>query len=181
MTIIPTAFRFPTLLFVGAVASLSVLSSPASAVVVTVNGTQYDLDVFDGPYLGNESLFSSVAPGEMAWWGDEAMAIDFATQVFDQLLEGTSPGNSPLFAYEVVGSDVNGWSSDIHSPNSLYFESFGNGQSVKYAFGRPLSTGAGGGGGGTSSVPAPLPILGGAVVFRSLRKLRTLSSMLKFS
>jgi len=41
--------------------------------------------------------------------------------------------------------------------------------------------GGGGGGGGTSSVPAPLPILGGAVVFRSLRKLRTLSSMLKFS
>jgi hypothetical protein len=38
-----------------------------------------------------------------------------------------------------------------------------------------------GGGGGTSSVPAPLPILGGAVVLRSLRKLRTLSSRLKAS
>jgi hypothetical protein len=77
MIIIPPAFRFPTLLFVGAFASLAVFSSPASAVVVTVDGTQYDLDVFDGPYLGNESLFSSVAPGEMPWWGDEAMAIDF--------------------------------------------------------------------------------------------------------
>lgn len=35
------------------------------------------------------------------------------------------------------------------------------------------------GGGGTASTPAPLPILGGAVVLRSLRKLRTLSSALK--
>lgn len=120
MSIIPPAFCLPTLLCIGALASLSVLSSPASAVVVTVNGNQYDLDVFDGPYLGNESLFSSIAPGEMPWWGNEAMAIDFASQVFDQLLGGTTPGNSPLFAYEVVGSDVNGWSSDILSPNSLY-------------------------------------------------------------
>jgi hypothetical protein len=45
----------------------------------------------------------------------------------------------------------------------------------------PFDSNGGGGGGGTSSVPAPLPILGGAVVIRSLRKLRTLSSMLKFS
>ena len=165
MIIIPPAFRFPTLLLVGAVASLAVFSSPASAVVVTVDGTQYDLDVFDGPYLGNESLFSSVAPGEMAWWGDEAMAIDFASQVFDQLLEGTTTGNSPLFAYEVVGSDVNGWSSDILSPNSLYFESFGTGVSVKYAVGRPLST-------GVSSVPGPLPIFGAAAAFSWSRRIR---------
>ena len=165
MIIIPPAFRFPTLLFVGAVASLAVFSSPASAVVVTVDGTQYDLDVFDGPYLGNESLFSYFAPGEMPWGGDEAMAIDFASQVFDQLLEGTTTGNSPLFAYEVVSSDVNGWSSDILSPNSLYFESFGTGVSVKYAVGRPLST-------GVSSVPGPLPIFGAAAAFSWSRRIR---------
>jgi len=165
MSIIPPAFRLPTLLCVGAFASLSVLSSPASAYVVTVNGTQYDIDVFDGPYLGNESLFSSVAPGEMPWWGDENKAIDFASQVFDQLLEGSTPGNSPLFAFEVIGSDVNAWSSDILNPNSLYFESFGTGVSVKYAVGRPLST-------GVSSVPGPLPIFGAAAAFSWSRRIR---------
>ena len=165
MSIISPAFRFPTLLCVGALASLSVLSSPASAYVVTVNGTQYDLDVFDGPYLGKESLFSSVAPGEMPWWGDENKAIDFASQVFDQLLEGSTPGNSPLFAFEVIGSDVNGWSSDILSPNNLYFESFGTGVSVKYVVGSPLST-------GVSSVPGPLPIFGAAAAFSWSRRIR---------
>jgi hypothetical protein len=161
MTLIPPSFRLPTLLFAGAFASLSVLSSPASAVVVTVNGTQFDLDVFDGPYLGNESRFSSIAPGEMPWWGDEAKAIDFANQVFDQLLDGTTPGNSPLFAYEVVGSDVNGWSSDILNPNSLYFESFGTANRVKYAVGRPLSP-----------VPGPLPIFGAFAAFGWSRRIR---------
>lgn len=165
MAIIPPAFRLPTLLCVGALASLSALSSPASAVVVTVNGTQYDLGVFASPYLGKESLFSSVAPGEMPWWGDEAKAIDFASQVFDQLLEGSTPGNSPLFAFEVVGSDVNGWSSDILSPNSLYFESFGTGESIKYAVGRPLST-------DVSSVPGPLPVFGAAAAFSWSRRIR---------
>jgi len=161
MSIIPPAFRLPTLLCVGALASLSVLSSPASAVVVIVNGTQYDLDVFDGPYLGNESLFSSVAPGEMPWWGDENKAIDFASQVFDQLLEGTTPGNSPLFAYEVIGSDVNGWSSDILNPNSLYFETFGTVATVKYAVAKEVS-----------AVPGPLPILGIYTAFTFTRRLR---------
>ncbi len=161
MSFNPPAFRFPTLLCVGALASLSVLSSPASAVVVTVNGAQYDLDVFDGPYLGNESLFSSVAPGEMPWWGDENKAIDFASQVFDQLLEGTTPGNSPLFAYEVIGSDVNGWSSDILSPNSLYFDTFGTVATVKYAVAKKVSV-----------VPGPLPILGIYTAFTFTRRLR---------
>jgi hypothetical protein len=161
MSIISPAFRFPTLLCVGALASLSVLSSPASAYVVTVNGTQYDLDVFDGPYLGNESHFSSAAPGEMPWWGDENKAIDFASQVFDQLLEGTTPGNSPLFAYEVIGSDVNGWSSDILSPNSLYFETFGTVASVKYAVAKEVL-----------AVPGPLPFLGIFTAFTFSRKLR---------
>jgi hypothetical protein len=164
MSVIPPAFRLPTLLCIWALSSLSVLS-PASAVVVTVNGTQYDLDVFEGPYLGNESLFSSIAPGEMPWWGDENKAIDFASQVFDQLLEGTTLGNSPLFAYEVVDSDVNGWSSDILSPNSLYFESFDTGESVKYVVGRSLST-------GVSSVPGPLPIFGAAAAFSWSRRIR---------
>jgi hypothetical protein len=165
MSVIPPAFRLPTLLCIGALESLSVLSSPASAVVVTVNGAQYDLDVFDGPYLGNESLFSSFAPGEMPWWGDEAKAIDFASQVFDQLQEGTTPGNSPLFAFEVFGTDVNGWSSDILSPNSLYFESFGTGETVRYAIGRPLSP-------GVSSVPGPLPVFGAAAAFSWSRRMR---------
>jgi hypothetical protein len=152
------SFHVSTLLCIGAVCSLWALSSPASAVVVTVNGTQYDLGVFEGPYLGNESIFSAVAPGETPWWGNEDKAIDFATQVFDQLLEGTTPGNSPLFAFEVVGSDVNGWSSDVLSPNSLYFETFSTTAAIKYAIAK--------------EVPGPLPLLGIGAAFGYSRVLR---------
>lgn len=42
-----------------------------------------------------------------------------------------------------------------------------------------LTMKAGSGGGGTTSVPAPLPLLSGAALLGSLRKLRTLSSRLK--
>ena len=43
----------------------------------------------------------------------------------------------------------------------------------------PITFDTGGGGGGTTSVPAPLPILGGAALLRSIGRLRTLSSRLK--
>jgi hypothetical protein len=97
-------------------------------------------------------------PGNMPWWGDEIKAMDFATQVFDQLQEGSTPGSSPLFAYEVIGSDVNGWSTDITNPNSLYLESFNTVSDVKYAVGR--------------AVPGPLPLFGIYAGFSFSRRIR---------
>lgn len=120
-----------TFLMAGVVGAVSLSSGPASAVVVVVGNTPYEVEVFEGSYTGNQSLFASLSPGKMPWWSNENLAIDFATQVFDQLQEGTTPGNSPLFAFEVVGTDVNGWSSDTLNPNSLYFESFNTGSNVK--------------------------------------------------
>ncbi len=71
----------------------------------------------------------------MPWWGDENLAIEFATQVFDQLLDGTTPGNGPLFAFEFDALDerVNGWSSDLINPNAIYYESFSKFDDVKFA------------------------------------------------
>ena len=115
----------------------------------------------EGCLVDADDFVGKVTPGEMPWWGDENKAIDFASQVFDQLLEGTTPGNSPLFAYEVIGSDVNGWSSDILNPNSLYFETFGTVATVKYAVAKEVS-----------AVPGPLPILGIYTAFTFTRRLR---------
>ena len=145
-------------LIAGFVGAVSLSSDPALAVSIVVGNTPYEVEVFEGSYTGNESLFASLSPGKMPWWGNENLAIDFATQVFDQLQGGTTSGNSPIFAFEVVGSDVNGWSSDIINPNSLYFESFNTGATVKYAIGR--------------EVPGPLPFLGVYAGFSLSRRIR---------
>jgi hypothetical protein len=152
------ALPLRTFLIAGFVSAVSLSAAPVSAVSVVVGSTPYEVEVFEGPYVGNESLFASISPGKMPWLGNENLAIDFASQVFDQLQGGTTPGNSPLFAFEIIGTDVNGWSSDIVNPNSLYFETFNTGANVKYAIGR--------------EVPGPLPFLGVCAGFSFSRRIR---------
>jgi len=132
----------------GLLAPLSLLAAPAYAVVVTINGKQYDLNVFEGAYHENQSLFSSSGTGEMPWWGDEGLAIEFATQAFDQLSVGTTTGNGPIFAFgtgSLPGDKddyVYGWSSDMENANIQWFEWVNIFDSFKYAIG--------------SEVPGPL-------------------------
>lgn len=145
MTYFPRLAKASGLLLLGIVASVPFLQNEASAVMVTVNGKQYELNVFDGAFHGNESLFASTGNGEMPWWGDEDLAIEFTAQAFDQLSEGTTPGNGPLFAFNkgLKPDEIFGWSADLTNPNIIYYESFDPFDSVKFAIG--------------VEVPGPLP------------------------
>ncbi len=93
---------------------LTLLSQPAHAVAtVTVNSVTYDVTVFQGTYDDNVSRFNV---GEMPWFGNQALANDFALAVYGLTpaipvnggLAGNSPapggfdyGLGPLFAWKV--------------------------------------------------------------------------------
>lgn len=54
----------------------------ASAVIVNVGGTDYDVSTFEGSYDNNVSRFTTT---EMPWWGNQSLAQTFATEVGTQL------------------------------------------------------------------------------------------------
>jgi hypothetical protein len=139
--------------------------APASAVTVTIDSKEYDVDVFKGSYSGNEKLFQSpLQGGDMPWWGDSSgdLARRFAEQVFAQLGAGPSPGYGPVFAYERTGGTINGLAPSLSNPLSLVEEQISAGTPVNYTIARPLPP---------ASVPGPLPLLGAAAAFGWSRKL----------
>jgi len=145
--------------------SLVVLAStPASAVVVQVNGNDYDLTTYNNSNLAIPSLFDLPANGgKMPWWGDSNLAADFAQQVFNALGEGSVPGSGPLFAFELNGApdfDVTSWNQDLGNA-SIQTQVYTPQASVAtYAILSPVPT------------PAPLPVLGIASAFHTARRLR---------
>jgi len=156
------------LLVVSANVALPLLSVvPASAVTVTVSSITYDVNVFIGKYLGNESIFQVPPAGRMPWWGDGTgdLAAEFAVQVYNQLGSGPSIGYGPVFAYELSGTDILGISQNLTSPSSQTVETLANNADVKYAIVTPFSS-------ALTSVPAPLPLFGAAAAFGWSRQLR---------
>jgi hypothetical protein len=141
--------------------------APASAVTVTIDSKEYDVDVFKGSYIGNEKLFQSpLQGGDMPWWGDPNgdLASRFAEQVFAQLGAGPRPGYGPVFAYEPSRGTINGLSQSLSDPLSQVDEQISAATPVNYAIARPLPP---------ASVPGPLPLFGAAAAFGWSRKLRT--------
>lgn len=55
--------------------AVAALTERADAVTVTVGGEDFNIESFTGTFLGNEALFES-----QPWYGDEALALDFATE-----------------------------------------------------------------------------------------------------
>jgi hypothetical protein len=156
------------LLAVSATVVLPLLSvAPASAVTVTVGSTAYDVNVFIGKYLGNESLFQVPPAGQMPWWGDVTgdLAAEFSQQVYDLLGSGPSVGYGPVFAYELSGTNILGISQNLTNPSSQSGETIANNADVKYAIVTPLHS-------APTSVPAPLPLFGAAAAFGWSRQLR---------
>jgi len=49
-----------------------VFSAPAEAVIVNVNGTDYDVTVFNDRFPTDDRIT------EMPWWGNESLAEQFA-------------------------------------------------------------------------------------------------------
>jgi hypothetical protein len=154
------------LLTISATVALPLLSvAPVSALMVTVGSIDYDVTVYNGSYSSNASLFQIPPAGQVPWWGNDIRAIDFAQQVYDLLGSGSTPGNGPIFAYEVSGTDILGISQDLGNLLTQYPVTIGIDDAVKYAIATPLNS-------APASVPAPLPVFGAAAAFGWSRQLR---------
>jgi hypothetical protein len=151
---------------VSASIALPLLSvAPAYALTVTVDSIAYDVDVFIGKYLGNESLFQAPPAGKAPWWGDEILASTLAQIVYDHLGQGPTTNYGPVFAYDLSGGDILGIAQNLTDPLSQVYEIISNNSTVKYAIATPLAS-------VPSSVPAPLPFLGATAAFGWSRQLR---------
>lgn len=154
------------LLTISATVALPLLSvAPVSALMVTVGSIDYDVTVYNGSYSSNASLFQIPPAGQVPWWGNDIRAIDFAKQVYDLLGSGSTPGNGPIFAYEVSGTDILGISQDFGDPLTQYYEMIADNAAVKYAIATPLNS-------APASVPAPLPVFGAAAALGWSRQIR---------
>jgi hypothetical protein len=91
--------------------------------------------------------------------------MNFAQQVYDQLGSGSTPGNGPIFAYEVSGTDILGISQDFGDLLTQYYETIADNAAVKYAIATPLNS-------APASVPAPLPVFGAAAALGWSRQIR---------
>jgi len=147
-------------------AAVTVLSpSAADAVVVSVGSSSYDVSVLESSYDNASSLFATLPSGQMPWWGDENLAAQVATEVYNQLGDGPMAGYGPAFAYGLSGPQVLGILQNTSDPLDAINDTFATGASVRYAVASaPASAPA--------SVPGPLPLFGAAAAVGWSHQLR---------
>jgi hypothetical protein len=157
-------------------AALALDSGQVKALVVSVGGTNYYVTTFIGNPLNDGAKFKTPANGgTMPWWGDEALALQFATAVGNALgqLNGPnipinggiySPPNTvtgPFFATLagelVYAAFFNFSASQVQSFTDFDF-------SVNYTYAEVLPP--------SPAVPGPLPLFGAAAAFGMSRRLR---------
>jgi hypothetical protein len=179
------------------IAGLVFIDSQAQALVVTVNGQNWDVTTFTGmykdfpavfdyttftgTYSDNTAKFETAANGGvMPWWGSSTDTAAFATAVAGGMGHPNSLGSSavgPFFAFRVESYD------SLWAPSPSHVGALGiarsDGQIHTYDIGllahgvettwaqATLVPAA-----GSASVPGPLPILGLAAAFGFSRKLR---------
>ena len=142
----------------------------AQAIIVNVNGQDWDVTTFTGTYNDNPSKFATAANGGvMPWWGNSSLAYDFALAVRSSLgywHPNDYPDNGPDFAYGYDdtqhGHELPGWwwNGNFNFVGSSGQRTFDN---TVWAQVAPASSAA---------VPGPLPALGAAAAFGFSRKLR---------
>jgi hypothetical protein len=162
---------------------------PASALVVNVDGFDYDVTTIETSYDAFSSIFSTPPSGQMPWWclapntlgvcpAQTPSAQSFATAVGMQFgfpnirLAGPEKGAKvgPYFAYNsfvlTPGNVVWSWAvPETGGPTgggSLPFNVLGT-DTATFAVARRLPS---------TDVPSPLPALGAAAAFGYSRKLR---------
>jgi hypothetical protein len=159
----------------GAAASLAAIAfSPAqaNAYVVTVGGVQYNVTTFTGSYNANASNFDLPANGGvMPWWGNTALASDFATQVSSFFGYPNGPGIGcatscgPFFGYAAnLGSFPNHFSKAYaRTAEGPVNDVVAQPQTASFTWAQvsPVTT------------PGPLPLLGAAAACGFSRRLRT--------
>jgi hypothetical protein len=151
----------------------------ARAVIVNVEGQDWDVTTFTGGYYSNSSNFETAANGGlMPWWNNQGLASLFATTVWSSLGD---PG--PYFAYATDPTTYGG----VGTIFQFIYESSHDGAcpgctAVFEAGKHGLGPGYGGPQEGwaqatpytpsAAPVPGPLPALGAAAAFGFSRKLR---------
>jgi hypothetical protein len=145
------------------------LGSPARAIIVVVSGNSYDVEIFNGSYNSDLSLFATPANGgRMPWWGDSVLADEFASQLGAGLSPAPLPAFGPLFAHTFSVSSVVASVLDLSTlgttdfVDSSYSVAANSNESYAVLVAPPA----------TASVPAPLPILGAFAAFRASRRIR---------
>lgn len=142
-------------------AALPLLSAnPASAVVVTVGGNAYDVTTMTTSYDTSTSLFQLPSAGTMPWWGDDALASEFAAQVYNALGSGWDADYGPVFAHSQSVGEVLGLTQSISNPLDQIDVTPAKNTTITYAI-------------ATTPVPGPLPLLGTTAAlgwFRQLKK-----------
>jgi hypothetical protein len=135
----------------------------AQAIIVNVNGQDWDVTTFTGSYNANTGKFAlPPAPGVMPWWGSLSLASQFAGTVGDDLGFPNFGVLSPFFAYDAFGSGTP--SSQANS--AVFTDQFivstagtaGFWDGAVWAQATP--------------VPGPLPALGAAAAFGFSRQLK---------
>jgi hypothetical protein len=164
--------------FSGALAVGVITAGQAQALVVNVNGQDWDVTTFTGTYNAYTYKFATAANGGvMPWWGNGTTAAQFAIAVDASLgtpntLDGSSgppagTGAGPYFGYETSG--INnimygfGWVSNYGVGQGVI--GFPSGVTSRTWAQATLFL-------STAEVPGPLPALGAAAAFGFSRKLR---------
>jgi hypothetical protein len=154
-----------------AMAMGALAAGQARAVIVNVEGQDWDVTTFTGTYNDNPSKFATAANGGvMPWWGNSSLANDFASVVLSSLGYWNpiddNPDQGPNFAF--------GYDNTHHAPtlpgwgwngnfNLVMSSGYRISDNVVWAQAAPASPAA---------VPGPLPALGAAAAFGFSRKLR---------
>jgi hypothetical protein len=155
-----------------------IAAGQAQALVVNVNGQDWDVTTFSGTYNANTSKFATATNGGvMPWWFNETAAAAFAIALDAQLgtpnvLDGSSgppagTGAGPFFGYVTNGIDNimygYGWVSNYGVGQGVI--GFPSGVTSRTWAQATLFL-------GTAEAPGPLPALGTAAAFGFSRKLR---------
>jgi hypothetical protein len=154
------SLRVAAVAFLGTAALPFLSATPASAVVVNVGGNSYDVTVLNTSYDVSTSLFQLPPSGSMPWWGDDALASEFAAQVYNSLGSGWDADYGPVFAHSQSLSQVLGLTQSLSNPLDQIDVSPATSTPVTYAI-------------ATTPVPGPLPLFGAAAAFGWSRQLRS--------
>ena len=173
VTLIPSLHQKILGAVVGAVLTgLVFVDSKAQALVVTVNGQDWDVTTFVGAYLDNNmkpnpEFETPENGGLMPWWGSSTDALVFATAVGASLGTPNSGGRvGPRFSYAASG--VAEWTPSTYNPAGGTAHLLWSSPPSFYTYTKATLVPAA----GSASVPGPLPILGLAAAFGFSRKLR---------
>lgn len=158
-----SALRHSALALLGATVIPFFSASPASAVLVNVGGTVYDVTLSSASYLTSTNAFQLPPAGQMPWWGDDLLASDFALEVLNQLGPGWDANYGPVFAHGVSVSEVLGIAQSLTDINDQIDVTPSRSATVSYAIASALPS---------APVPGPLPLFGATAAYGCSRQLR---------